>query len=242
MPGLAGRQAGIVGKTGQTHLLASVNLKKENFMPATVLQTSAVPEAAPPGTTSLRQAHGPGTAFLAPAPLWQVRELVLIGVFSAAVKVSTLAVALVGGGMNPVTLMAKNCIFTTLLVVLLVKVRKSGTLLLFMGVNFFVSLLLLGGSVALLAPLLAGACAGEGAIRLSGGMDRRWGPFVGVAVQDLLSKILSVGMVWVFSRENPALLYVVAPFVAIGYLGSVVGLFAGHKAVKELRRAGLAAY
>jgi energy-coupling factor transport system substrate-specific component len=49
-------------------------------------------------------------------------------------------------------------------------------------------------------------------------------------------------MIWAFSRENPALLYVVAPFVAIGYLGSVVGLFVGHKAVKELRRAGLAAY
>lgn len=176
------------------------------------------------------------------APLWPVRELVMVGVFSAAAKVTTLAVALVGGGMNPVTLLAKNCIFTTLLIVLLFKVRKPGTLALFMSINFIISLLLLGGNVTLLVPLLIGACVAEGAVSLAGGINRPWGPFVGVAVYDLLSKVLSVGMSWVFSRENPALLYIVVPFVAIGYVGSLIGLFTGCKAVKELRRAGLAAY
>ena len=175
------------------------------------------------------------------ASFWQVRELVMLGVFSAAAKVATLAVALVGGGMNPLTLMAKNCIFTTLLLVLLFKVRKAGTLSLFMAVNFLISLLLLGGSVSLLASLVVGAAVAEAAIYVAGGTHKPWGPFVGVAVYDFLSKVLSLAMSWLISRENPALLYVVVPFVVFGYIGSVIGLFTGYKAVKELRHAGLAA-
>lgn len=175
-------------------------------------------------------------------PAWQVRELVMLGVFSAAAKVSTLVVALVGGGMNPVSLMAKNAVFTTLLLVLLFKVRKPGTLTLFMVVNFIISLLLLGGNVTLLVPLIIGAVVAEGMTGASGGMGKPWGPFVAAGVYDLVNKSLSIGISWFLSRENPALLYVVVPFVAFGYLGSVLGLFTGWKAVKELRHAGLAAY
>lgn len=174
--------------------------------------------------------------------LWPVRELVMIGVFSAAAKVSTLAVALVGGGMNPLTLLAKNCIFTTLLIILLFKIRKPGTLLLFSAISFLINMLLLGGSVTLLVPLVIGACMAEVVTRLAGGVSRPWGPFVSVGVFDLLSKSLTICISWLLSRENPALLYVVVPFVTIGYVGSVIGLFTGNKAVKELRRAGLAAY
>jgi len=192
--------------------------------------------------TVIRESTIPSLNASAKTPLWPVRELVMIGVFSAAAKVGTLVVALVGGGMNPVTLLAKNCIFTTLLIVLLFKIRKPGTLLLFSAINFLISMLLLGGSVTLLVPLLVGACAAEGVTRLSGGVDRPWGPFVSVAVYDFLSKALSLGISWFISRENPALLYVVVPFVTIGYVGSVIGLFTGHKAVQELRHAGLTAY
>ena len=61
--------------------------------------------------------------------------------------------------MNPVSLLAKNLIFTTLLVVMLYKVRKPGTLALFVLVNMLISMLLLGGSVTLLpAMLLAAGC------------------------------------------------------------------------------------
>lgn len=175
-------------------------------------------------------------------PRWPVRELVMIGVFSALAKSASLIVALVGGGMNPVTLLAKNCIFSTLLVVLLFKIRKPGTLLLFTVVNFLLSMLLLGGNATLLVPMLAGAAIAEAATRLSGGASRPWGPFVSVAVYDFVSKALSLGMTWGVSRENPALLYIVAPFVAIGWLGSLAGLFTGKKAVQELRHAGLAAH
>ena len=92
---------------------------------------------------------------------WSARELVVLGVFSAAAKLSTLLVALVGGGMNPVSLLAKNLIFTTLLVVMLYKVRKPGTLALFVLVNMLISMLLLGGSVTLLPAMLLAAGCGE---------------------------------------------------------------------------------
>ena len=61
---------------------------------------------------------------------WTAQELVVLGVFAAAAKISSLLIALAGGGMNPVMLILKNLVFTTLLVVLLTKVPKSGTLLL----------------------------------------------------------------------------------------------------------------
>lgn len=173
---------------------------------------------------------------------WQARELVMLGVFSAAAKVTTVAVALAGGGMNPLTLMVKNAVFTTLLLVLLFKVRKTGALSLFMAVSFLVSLLLLGGNITLLVPLIIGAAAAEGAARISGGMGKPWGPFVAAGVYDLVFKTLSLGMTWFFFRENPALLYAVVPIVAFGYLGSVLGLFTGWKAVKELRHAGFVPY
>ena len=129
---------------------------------------------------------------------WSARELVVLGVFSAAAKLSPLLVALVGGGMNPVSLLAKNLIFTTLLVVMLYKVRKPGTLALFVLVNMLISMLLLGGSVTLLpAMLLAAGCA-EAAMACSGGMRKPWAPVLGVAVYDLTSKVFSLGV----SRES----------------------------------------
>lgn len=82
-----------------------------------------------------------------PKPYWMVRELVTIGVFAALVKVSSLLVALIGGGMNPLTLILKNLLFTSLLLVLLFKIRKPGTLLLFNAVSIMVSMLLMGGGL-----------------------------------------------------------------------------------------------
>lgn len=169
---------------------------------------------------------------------WQVRDLVILGVFAAAAKLSTLLVALVGGGMNPVTLLAKNCIFTVLMLVLLCKVRRPGTLTLFVCVNMLISLLLLGGAVSLLVPMLVAAVFAECMVFVCGGVHKTWPLFVGVGLYDLLSKVLSLGMSWFFMRENAAMMYVAVPMVALGYLGSIAGLFCGGQAVKELRHAG----
>ena len=80
-----------------------------------------------------------------------------------------------GGGMNPATLLLKNLVFTTLVVVMLYKVRKQWTLLLFTTVNMLISLILLGGSVTLIPTAFAAALLGEGAMRLAGGPCVRGG-------------------------------------------------------------------
>ena len=170
---------------------------------------------------------------------WSAHDLVVLGVFSAAAKLSTLVVALAGGGINPVTLLLKNLIFTTMLVVMLYKVRTPGTLVLFMLVNMLVSLLLLGGSVTLLPSMLGGALLGEAAAFAAGGLSRPWGPVLAVGVYDLSSKILSLGMSWLTLRESPGMLVPVAIIVALGYAGSFMGLFSGVRAVRELRHAGI---
>lgn len=170
---------------------------------------------------------------------WSAHDLVVIGVFSATAKLSTLVVALAGGGINPVTLLLKNLIFTTMLVVMLYKVRTPGTLVLFVLVNMLVSLLLLGGSVTLLPSMLGGALLGEAAAFAAGGLLRPWGPVLAVGVYDLSSKILSLGMSWLTIRESPGMLVPVAIIVALGYAGSFMGLFSGVRAVRELRHAGI---
>ncbi len=165
----------------------------------------------------------------------------MIGVFAAAAKVSTLMVALVGGGMNPITLMAKNCIFTTLMVVLLCKIRRPGTLALFAGINMLVSLLVLGSTVTLLVPMIFAAGAGEAVIALFGGKNNPKSPLAGAAVYDLLSKLLSLVFSWLLMRENPMLVYIAVPIVFLGWLGALGGLFLGWRAVKELKNAGIIA-
>lgn len=170
---------------------------------------------------------------------WSAHELVVIGVFAAAAKVSTVLVALAGGGMNPVTLLLKNLIFTTMLVVMLYKVRKPGTLLLFVGVNLLFSMLMLGVSVTLLPSALAAALLAEAAAAAVGGMQGKFGPLTAVAVYDLTLRCLSLGMSWLVLRESPALLISAVPVVILGYLGAVGGLFTGASAVRELRHAGI---
>lgn len=170
---------------------------------------------------------------------WSAHDLVVLGVFSAAAKLSTLVVALAGGGINPVTLLLKNLIFTTMLVVMLYKVRTPGTLVLFVLVNMLISMLLLGGSITLLPSMLGGALLGEAAAFAAGGLLRPWGPVLAVGVYDLSSKVFSLGMSWLALRESPAMLVPVAIIVALGYVGSFMGLFSGVRAVRELRHAGI---
>ena len=127
-----------------------------------------------------------------PKPYWMVRELVTIGVFAALVKVSSLLVALIGGGMNPLTLILKNLLFTSLLLVLLFKIRKPGTLLLFNAVSIMVSMLLMGGGFFLLPSVILAGFVAEGLILVLGGYGRAWAVMLGVAYFDLISKSLSL--------------------------------------------------
>ncbi|PID78326.1 MAG: hypothetical protein CSA18_02015 [Deltaproteobacteria bacterium] len=170
-------------------------------------------------------------------PYWEMRELVSIGVFAAVTKVSSLLVALVGGGMNPVSLILKNLLFTTLTIVLLYKIRKFGTLTLFLLVNSIISLLLMGGNIFLIPPMFFAGIISEGIILASGGYDKSFSLMLGVGFYDLIYKISAVLLSWVFMREQKELVIMSAVIVAIGYSGALIGLFTGSLFVKELRHA-----
>lgn len=170
---------------------------------------------------------------------WSAHELVVIGVFSAAAKVSTLLISLAGGGMNPVTLLLKNLVFTTMLMVMLYKVRKPGTLVLFVSINILFSMLLMGAGFSLLPAMLLAAVLGELAAKAGGGLTARFGPLLAVATYDLVFRCGSLGISWIMLRETPAMVVAAVPVVILGYLGAIAGLYTGIRFVRELRHAGI---
>lgn len=170
---------------------------------------------------------------------WGARDLVVIGVFAATAKLSTVLIAMVGGGMNPVSLLLKNVVFTTLLVIMLYKVRQSGTLSLFVIVSALVNFLLLGGNVTLIPPMLAAALVSEAVMKFVKSLGWKGAVFWGVGCFDFFSKGLSLAVSYLMMRESPALMAVVLPIVLIGYAGSLIGLYTGYRSMKELRHAGI---
>ena len=170
---------------------------------------------------------------------WGARDLVVIGVFAATAKLSTVLIAMVGGGMNPVSLLLKNVVFTTLLVIMLYKVRQPGTLSLFVIVSALVNFLLLGGNVTLIPPMLVAALVSEAVMKFVKSLGWKGAVFWGVGCFDFLSKGLSLAVSYLKMRESPALMAVVLPIVLIGYAGSLIGLYTGYRSMKELRHAGI---
>ena len=170
---------------------------------------------------------------------WGARDLVVIGVFAATAKLSTVLIAMVGGGMNPVSLLLKNVVFTTLVVIMLYKVRQPGTLSLFVIVSALVNFLLLGGNVTLIPPMLAAALVSEAVMKFVKSLGWKGAVFWGVGCFDFLSKGLSLAVSYLMMRESPALMAVVLPIVLIGYAGSLIGLYTGYRSMKELRHAGI---
>ncbi|WP_370830943.1 MptD family putative ECF transporter S component [Parasutterella sp.] len=170
---------------------------------------------------------------------WGARDLVVIGVFAATAKLSTFLIAMVGGGMNPVSLLLKNVVFTTLLVIMLYKVRQPGTLSLFVIVSALVNFLLLGGNVTLIPPMLVAALVSEAVMKFVKSLGWKGAVFWGVGCFDFLSKGLSLAVSYLMMRESPALMAVVLPIVLIGYAGSLIGLYTGYRSMKELRHAGI---
>ena len=170
---------------------------------------------------------------------WGARDLVVIGVFAATAKLSTVLIAMVGGGMNPVSLLLKNVVFTTLLVIMLYKVRQPGTLSLFVIVSALVNFLLLGGNVTLIPPMLVAALVSEAVMKFVKSLGWKGAVFWGVGCFDFLSKGLSLAVSYLMMRESPALMAVVLPILLIGYAGSLIGLYTGYRSMKELRHAGI---
>ncbi len=124
---------------------------------------------------------------------WQSRELIVIGIFAALIKISTLLIAIAGGGMNPITMVLKNVVATSLLIVLLYKVRKFGVLTLFVFVSSVVSLLLMGGNMMTLPGMIIAGLICDCLIVTIGGYRRAWALILLVGLFDILSRAISLG-------------------------------------------------
>ncbi len=170
---------------------------------------------------------------------WQARELIVIGIFAALIKVSTLLIAIAGGGMNPVTMVLKNIVATSLLVVLLYKVRKFGVLTLFVLVSSVVSLLLMGGNMITVPGMLIAGLICDCLIVVAGGYKKAWSLIAGIGLFDFLSRAITLGYSYLTFREEPKLFIIGVVIVMIGYLGCVLGLGSGVFFVKELKHAGI---
>jgi energy-coupling factor transport system substrate-specific component len=101
------------------------------------------------------------------------------------------------------------------------------------------SLVAMGSGAILLIPKLLSALLAETLIHFMGGYGRRPAIVAGVLVFELLTKALALGISWVSMREEPAMLIGVSIFVAIGFVGTLVGLLTGTMFIRELRHAGL---
>ncbi|MGN0855111.1 MAG: MptD family putative ECF transporter S component [Kiritimatiellia bacterium] len=172
---------------------------------------------------------------------WDTESLVVVGLFTALAKVVSLLIALLGGGMNPLTLFLKNGVATALLVVMVARVRRFGVLALYVLVGQVVSFLIAGGGMSVLLPgFLVAALLSDALIAACGGYRRIGAVLAGVAAYDLLGRALSLGYSLLHARENMAMVAVAAVFIVLGYLGClVIGLPCGAKFVKELRHAGI---
>lgn len=172
---------------------------------------------------------------------WDTESLIVVGLFTALGKAASLLVALLGGGMNPVTLLLKNGIATALLVVMLARVRRFGTLALYTLVAQVISFLMTGGIMVGTLPFyLLGALAADALIACCGGYRRIGAVLLGVAVYDALGRMLSIALSFLLARENVGMVGVGAAIVTFGYLGCLlIGLPCGAKFVKELRHAGI---
>jgi energy-coupling factor transport system substrate-specific component len=170
---------------------------------------------------------------------WETRELVIIGTFAALIKISSFLVAITGGGMNPISMIAKNIVTTALLVILVMNVRKFGILTLYVLIPGLISLLTMGRGMMLLPGLLVAGVTCDLLIRFAGGYRRDLSVLLGIALFDILYRGVSLGIGFVMTRENPKLVMMAAVVVGIGYLGCIPGLFVGKAFAGELRHAGV---
>ena len=172
---------------------------------------------------------------------WDTEALIVVGLFTALNKVASLLVALIGGGMNPVTLLLKNAVATALLIVMVARVRRFGILVLYTLVGQVISFLISGGAMITLLPgFLLGALISDSLIAVAGGYRRLSAVVLGIALYDLLGRSLSLFFSWMLVRETSGMFVFGAVIVAIGYFGCLlIGIPCGVKFVKELRHAGI---
>lgn len=173
------------------------------------------------------------------ADYWAPSELILIGTFTGLIKISTMLIALAGGGMNPVTLVLKNTVATSLLLILVYKIRKFGVLSLFSIISTLVSLLLMGGNPMSIAGVIVAGFVCDLFIAPWNGFNSPIRLTLGIGLFDFISRTVSLGYSYFLYQEQMGMFMMGVIVVALGYLGCLMGLGTGIIFVKELRHAGI---
>lgn len=167
-------------------------------------------------------------------------ELVTIGLFAGASKAASLMVALIGGGPNPLTLLLRNAVLAVLMMVLLIKVTRPGTLTLSTMLSVLLGLFLLGSATLSVPGILMACIIAEIFMLAFKPLNRPvLTAAVGVAVSELLRRCVSLTMSYVTMREQPQLLIPLFILMGFSYIGILIGIYGGFKMSKELRHAGL---
>lgn len=170
---------------------------------------------------------------------WAPSELILIGTFTGLIKSSTMLIALAGGGMNPVTLVLKNTVATSLLIILVYKIQKFGVLTLFSVINSLISLLLMGGNPMSIAGVIISGLVCDLFIAPGDGFKKPIRLILGITLFDFLSRAVALGYAYFLYQEQMGMFVMAAGVVALGYVGCLMGLGTGILFVKELRHAGI---
>lgn len=167
-------------------------------------------------------------------------ELVTIGLFAGASKAASLMVALIGGGPNPITLLLRNAVLAALMMVLLIKVTRPGTLTLSTVLSVLLGLFLLGSATLSFPGIIMACIIAEIFMVALAPLNRPvLSAAVGVAVSELLRRCVSLGMSYLTLREQPELLIPSIILMGFSYIGILVGVYGGYRMSKELRHAGL---
>jgi len=172
-------------------------------------------------------------------PYWAPSELIVIGTFAGLIKISTMMIALAGGGMNPVTLVMKNVVATALLIILVYKVRKFGVLTLYALITSIVSMILMGGNPMLIIGILAAGGVCDLCMAGVGNWNSPVVLILGVGLFDLLSRLISLGYSYFLYQEQFQMFIMGTIIVSLGYIGCLIGLGSGVYFVKELKHAGI---
>ena len=170
---------------------------------------------------------------------WAPSELILIGTFTGLIKISTMLIALAGGGMNPVTLVLKNTVATSLLIILVYKIKKFGVLTLFSVISTLVSLLLMGGNLMSIAGVMISGVVCDLFIAPWNGFAKPIRLILGIGLFDFMSRAVSLGYSYFLYQEQMGMFLMGVVMVALGYMGCLMGLGTGIIFVKELRHAGI---
>ncbi len=170
---------------------------------------------------------------------WESWEIVSIGTFAALIRISSFLISVTGGGMNPISMILKNIVATSFLVILLCRVRKYGVFSLFVIINSIMTIMMMGRGVMNAPMAFLAGLAGDRIIVMLGGYEKTKAVITGVAFYETVSRIASMGIGYLFMRENINLFYFALVAVAIGYFGCIIGIFTGLYFSKELKHAGI---